>query len=317
MRPGEDLDPARLSAWLQQPILAIEQFPGGHSNLTYLVKTAGAEFVLRRPPLGPLPPKAHDMAREARLLQALAPLFPPAPKVLALCEDAAVLGAPFFLMERRHGAILRDSLPPELAPYTSQFSEAFLATLVQLHSIDVSNFPLGKPEGYLQRQVRGWSERWRRAQTAPLPAIDQAILWLEQNLPPSPPAVLLHHDYKFDNIMLDPADPGRVSALLDWEMATLGDPLSDLGLALTYWNFYPLPGVWTRDELAHQYALRTGRDISRLPYYEVLGVFKLAVILQQIYFRFVRGQTKDERFQIFGAHVERLALQARELIARA
>jgi aminoglycoside phosphotransferase (APT) family kinase protein len=317
MRPGEEIDAARLSAWLGQPVLAIEQFPGGHSNLTYRVRTPDAEFVLRRPPIGPVAPKAHDMARESRVLQALAPVFPPAPRVLGLCEDAAVIGAPFFLMELRHGIVLRAALPPELEPHAGAISEAFLATLVQLHSLDISAFPLGKPDGFLQRQVEGWSGRWRRAQTTVLPGIDEAIVWLERNLPRSPTPVMLHNDYKLDNLMLDAADPGRVTALLDWEMATLGDPLADLGLALTYWNFYPLPGVWPRDRLVQEYALRSGRDVGGLAYYEVLGVFKLAVILQQIYFRFVQGQTRDERFRAFGPVVERLADRCRELMARA
>ncbi len=305
--------------------LTLQQFPGGHSNLTYLVAAAGGEWVLRRPPLGPVAPRAHDMAREYRLLAALHPVFPAAPKPIALCEDQAVLGAPFFLMERRRGAIYRTSAPVELAP---PLSEAFLDTLIELHSLDLEKtglLALGKPEGFLSRQVAGWIDRWRKAADKEIAAIDQVVRWLATSIPESGAPGLIHNDYKLDNLMFTESERPRVAALLDWEMATIGDPLFELGVSLCYWAHAELPeppftcgpGWWSRDQIVERYAARTGRDLSRLPYYEVFGVFKLIVIVQQIYVRWLRGQTQDQRFAGFGAVVEQLARTAARLAERA
>jgi len=298
VRSGEELDVAALARYLGQPV-EIEQFPHGHSNLVYLVRTPEREFVLRKPPLGPVAPKAHDMAREYRVLKAVHPRFPEAPQVFRLCEDPAVIGSTFFLMERRHGFVLRNDLP------TRATTEAFIDCLVRLHAVDVT-IPeiaaLGKPEGFIARQVRGWSDRWQRAKTEDIPEMDRVIRFLQNELPPSGPPAIVHNDYKLDNVMFAPA-MDRIEAVLDWEMATLGDPLADLGLALCYW---PLD----RDEFVLQYAQRTGRDMRHLPYHEILGIFKLAVILQQIYYRYRAGQTKDERFK-------HLNVRVRELIERA
>ncbi len=311
---------------------AVEQFPDGHSNLTYLVKTGGREYVLRRPPVGPVAPKAHDVVREYRVLRAVHPHFPEAPQAVVVCENPAVLGVPFFVMERRKGIVLRERIPeailavPDHAP---RISGAFVDTLVRLHAIDVSAVDLralGKPEGYIERQVRGWADRWQRAQTEEAPVMDQVVRWLATAMPPPLPPSLIHNDYKLDNLMLSSSSPGRVEAVLDWEMATVGDPLSDLGLTLCYWVWATqpevrtpgipaltaAPGWYTRNQLVERYAERTGRDVAQLGYYEVLGVFKLAVILQQIYARFHRGQTQDERFRGFGGRARRLA----ELAAR-
>lgn len=331
VRAGEEIEIAGLSRYLGQPV-EVEQFPGGHSNLTYLVRTPQREYVLRRAPLGPVAPKAHDMAREFAVLSAVAPVFRPAPRVYRLCQDASVIGSTFFLMERRHGIILRTSAPPEITAipgYQAKVSQAFLDCLVSLHSIDVSRQPLaslGKPEGFVERQVRGWAERWARAKTEELPEMDGVIKWLSARLPQPGVPSLVHNDYKLDNLMLRADDPGEVEALLDWEMTTLGDPLADFGLALTYWVHADVPGMerittqpgWaTRDALVQEYALRTGRDMSALPYHEVLGVFKLAVILQQIYFRYFNGQTRDGRFQHFDQAVARLARTAARLVEEA
>ncbi len=313
--------------------IEVEQFPRGHSNLTYLVRAGGREYVLRRPPLGPVAPKAHDVAREYRVLQAVHPHFSEAPEVFLLCEDPSVIGGPFFLMERRRGIVIRDSAPPEFAAipdYPRLVSEAFIDCLVRLHSVDISQdglHSLGRPEGFVERQVRGWAERWTRAQTEELPEMDRVVQWLGQRLPPSDGATLVHNDYKLDNVMLQPTGD-RVEAVLDWEMTTTGDPLADLGLTLCYWTWAaaaqesPLPatpaitaqpGWYTRDQFLHRYALRTGRDVSHIGYHEVLGVFKLAVILQQIFYRFHRGQTKDERFRDFDRRVRGLARVALSL----
>jgi aminoglycoside phosphotransferase (APT) family kinase protein len=329
VREGEQIDPQALAAYLHGRLegvasdVAIRQFPGGHSNLTYLLESGGREWVLRRPPLGPVAPKAHDMAREYQVLCRVHPLFPPAPRAFLLCDDPSVIGAIFFVMERRHGLILRRDLPGQFAAdpdFGRRVSEAFVDCLAALHGVDVSRVMLGKPAGFLQRQVSGWAERWQRAQTETLPQMDQLIAWLVERLPQSPPPTLVHNDYKLDNLMLDAADPGRVEAVLDWEMTTAGDPLVDLGCVLCYWpeagdpparrqalsSITTLPGWFTRAELVERYARLTGRDVSGLGYYEVFGIFKVAVVLQQIYFRYRRGQTRDERFRDFGERVRGL-----------
>lgn len=336
VRHGEELNTEALFEYLKGRMedaeqgLAIEQFPGGHSNLTYLVRIAQREYVLRRAPLGPVPPKAHDMAREYRVLEKVHPVFPAAPKVLLLCEDISVLGSVFFLMERRRGIILRDHVPTRLAHQPDvalRVSQAFLDCLVDLHSIDIRRnelASLGRAEGFLQRQVRGWADRWRAAETETLPEMQSVIECLEDRMPLSGAPVIVHNDYKLDNVMLDPDHPERIEAVLDWEMTTVGDPLADLGLMLCYWRMgsasavnrgadRPIteePGWYTRDELVDRYAAKTGRNLSRIAYYEVLGVFKLAVILQQIYFRYVRGQTQDERFGVFDRRVRALVRTA-------
>lgn len=327
-RPGEELPEAALGAWLAERIpgatgLRVEQFPSGHSNLTYRVVTDAGEFVLRRPPLGPVAPKAHDMVREARVLEALHPHFPAAPRVMAACDDPAVIGAPFFVMERRHGVVVRSGLPAEFAGLpgaAGRISEALIDGLAGLHRIDVHRtglVALGRPEGFLERQLAGWTERWHRAlPTGPVPAMDPVLRWLVEHRPESRAVTVVHQDYKLDNVMLDAADPGRLVAVLDWEMATVGDPLADLGLTLTYWSLpearavagmHDADGWWPRERMVARYAERTGLDLSALPWYEVLGNVKLAVIVQQIYARYAAGQTSDPRFAGMGRMVVALA----------
>ena len=329
IREGEQIDSQALAGYLRGKLdgveqgLTVNQFPGGHSNLTYLVQAGSREYVLRRPPLGPVAPKAHDMAREFTVLRAVHPVFPQAPQAYLLCDDPSVIGAIFFVMERRRGLVLRREIP---APYAGdggfgpRVSQAFVDCLAALHAVDVSRLMLGKPGGFLERQVTGWAERWQRAQTEALPQMDQIIAWLTARLPESPPPTLVHNDFKLDNLMLDAADPGRVEAVLDWEMTTVGDPLVDLGCVLCYWpeagdppvrrdalsSITTRPGWFTRAQLVERYAARTGRDVSRLGYYEVFGIFKVTVVLQQIYFRYRRGQTHDERFRDFGERVRGL-----------
>ena len=342
IRAGEEIDVRALAEYLRGKVegavrdVRVEQCPGGHSNLTYLVRAGDHEYVLRRPPLGPVAPKAHDMAREFRVLEAVHPVFPPAPRVYLLCEDPAVIGATFFLMERRQGAVLRRDMPAEFArdsAFPRKASEGFIDCLSQLHSIDVARQPLaglGRPEGFLERQVRGWTERWLRAKTEEIQGMDSLIAWLSDRLPASARPALVHNDFKLDNIMLDPRNPARVEAVLDWEMATVGDPLVDLGCTLCYWTqagdpemrggslsgITAMPGWYTRAELVRRYAEKAGRDVSGLGYYEVFGLFKLGVILQQIYFRYIRGQTRDERFSDFHLRVRGLMRAAVELAER-
>ena len=344
VRAEEQLDLPALSAYLERESfsrgrkISVEQFPGGHSNLTYLLTLDGADdYVLRRPPLGPVAPKAHDMVREYRLLCAVHPVFPPAPEPALLCEDIAVIGAPFYLMERRRGLVVRRENPPEIGDDVGlrrRIGEALLDTLVQLHAVDASRQPvsaIGKPAGFLQRQLSGWFGRWQRSRTRDLPAMDRLMEWLSARLPASTEAALLHNDYKLDNVMLDPADPARLVAVLDWEMSALGDPLVDLGILLCYWpeaNDPPerresispvtaMPGWPTRAELVERYAARTGRDVSRIDYYQIFAIFKVAVVLQQIYHRYHLGQTSDPRFAAMEERVLGLVQVATEMMERA
>ena len=336
IRAGEELNLETLSLYLQDKIegggeLTIEQFPGGHSNLTYLLRTPVREYVLRRGPLGPVAPKAHDMAREYGVLSILHSLFRPAPRAYHLCQDTSIIGAVFVIMERRHGIVIRDHIPAQLAAfpdYPRRVSKGFVNCLVELHSIDIGKhglIQLGKPEGFLERQVRGWFDRWQRAKTQESADMDRLIVWLTDHLPKSPEPTIVHNDFKLDNVMLNLEDPGRVEAVLDWEMATVGDPLADLGLILCYWaqpsspgSTTPAitsePGWYTRHELVERYAKMTGRDVSRISYYEIFAIFKLAVVVQQIYYRFYRGQTQDERFRHFDQRVHNLIRQATALI---
>jgi aminoglycoside phosphotransferase (APT) family kinase protein len=349
VRQGEQVDWDRLFAWLRESLPSstiprldltlpaeIAQFPGGHSNLTYLIRFGDVDIVIRRPPLGPVPPTAHDMAREFRWLSAMHGVFPMAPRPYALCEDTSVIGSVFYAMERRRGIVVRAEEPPELADKPSArraLSGAMIDTLAQLHAIDVAASGLsglGKPAGFVERQVRGWSERWQRSHTTPVPEMDALSEWLRTHLPPDParPSVV-HGDFKLDNVMLDPLDVGRIVAVFDWEMSALGDPLVDMGILLAYWapTAPPLqrdalttvthrPGYFHRDEIVERYAAQSGRDVSGIRYYEIFARFKIAVVIQQIYFRYVHGQTTDARFATFGERVAFLARQATGLLER-
>ncbi|MFN7931327.1 MAG: phosphotransferase family protein [Blastocatellia bacterium] len=337
MRAGEELPEETLSNYLRahlptditsgQP-LTLAQFPGGHSNLTYLVQFGEKEFVLRRPPVGPVAPTAHDMPREYRMLAAINPVFPLAPKPFLLCEDTSIIGVPFYLMERRRGIVVRRDVPPEIGADLAlrrRVSESLVDTLADLHAVDIEKnnlSHLGKPAGFVARQVKGWSDRWARAKTNDVPEMELLVQWLQQQLPPDPVRpTLLHNDYKLDNVILDARDPAKLVAILDWEMCALGDPLVDLGLLLCYWSqkgdsearreaisgVTVLPGWISRAEIVERYAERTGADVSNIVFYEVLALFKLTVVIQQIYYRFHVGQTNDERFVEFGKRVAGMA----------
>jgi aminoglycoside phosphotransferase (APT) family kinase protein len=343
VRPGEELDWPRLVDWLRERLPScgipaldvsrapdVRQFPGGHSNLTYLLRFGGADVVVRRPPLGPVAPRAHDMAREFRWLAAMHRVFPLAPRPYLLCEDTGVIGTVFYAMERRAGIVVRAQEPPELADRPDArrlLSASLVDTLATLHAIDVVGADvvrLGKPSGFVERQVRGWTDRWHGSKTSPLPEMDALAEWLIARLPPDadPPAVV-HGDFKLDNVMLDPADISRIVAVFDWEMSAVGDPLVDLGILLAYWapttpfdgrdaltTVTHRPGYYTRDEILERYSGRSTRDLSNIRYYEVFALFKIAVVIQQIYFRWARGQTTDPRFASFDARVAHLARQA-------
>ena len=322
VRAGEELPIPALESFLLRNFpadagaLKIEQFPSGHSNLTYRIRLGDREVVLRRPPFGSRVKSAHDMAREYRVLSKLHAAFPAAPRVLLYCEDTSILGASFYLMEPIHGIILRRDPPPGMNfnPETARgLSEAFVDNLARLHALDyeaIGLSDLGKPQGYLDRQVRGWTERYYASKTHDYAEADQITAWLREHLPISTGAALIHNDYKYDNLVLDPGQITRVIGVLDWEMCTIGDPLSDLGTSLAYWvdakdpdelqavRWSPstYPGSFARAQIVERYAKKTDRDVSSMPYYLAFGRFKVAVILQQIYYRYAHGLTKDARF---------------------
>jgi aminoglycoside phosphotransferase (APT) family kinase protein len=341
VRPGEELPLDSLQGYLRTQFpdldgpLTVEQFPSGHSNLTYLLHLGNGEFVLRREPFENPVKSAHDMGREYRVLSKLSLAYPPAPRPVLFCDDPSVLGVPFYLMERRRGLILRSQTPPDIAidpPLARRLSESLIDNLAKLHALDVQQIglgDLGRPEGYTTRQVSGWSDRWTKARTGELPVMEQVARWLTERVPEPAGAVLIHNDYKYDNLVLDPQDPSRIVAVLDWEMATVGCPLMDLGTTLGYWveagdpsalrrsamGPTALPGNLTRRELVERYVSETGRDVSGILFHYVFGLFKIGVIVQQIYARYVRGHTRDPRFASLDRLVSVLAEQAERSIA--
>ncbi len=326
VRQGEELDTAKLGAYLSAHVpdldgpVAIEQFPAGHSNLTYLLRVGDRELVLRRPPFGAKIKTAHDMGREYHILSHVSDVYPQAPRPLLYCQDEAVLGAPFYVMERLEGIILRAFVPKglEIVPSLMQsLSENFVYNLVEIHGIDYEAAglgDLGRPAGYVRRQIEGWTTRYHNARTDDVPDVERCAAWLAENMPPEVGASLIHNDYKYDNLVLDPRDLPRIIGVLDWEMATIGDPLMDLGTTLGYWVdpddpeelqnlsfcLTMLPGNLNRRELAQRYAERSGHDPSNILFYYVYGLFKIIVIIQQIYARYKAGLTKDQRFAIMG-----------------
>ena len=320
VRPGEELPAERVEAYLRARLpdlagpLAVEQFPGGFSNLTYLLQFGDRQLVLRRPPFGANIRGGHDMGREFRILSGLITAYSKVPRPLLACGDPEVIGAPFYFMERVTGVIIRNRVPPhiDLSPDVMQrLCLSLIDTFVELHAIDYAAAGLGeigKPAGYVARQVGGWTTRYANARTDDIPEIEQVAAWLVAHLPPASDATLIHNDYKYDNVVLDPRDLSRIVAVLDWEMATLGDPLTDLGTTLAYWmeegdpaplrlfGVTSLPGNLDRRRWVARYAERSGRDVSNVLFYFVYGLFKNAVIVQQIYARYRKGATQDQRF---------------------
>jgi aminoglycoside phosphotransferase (APT) family kinase protein len=321
-RAGEELDLGKLEPFLRSRFpgeadgISIQQFLSGHSNLTYSIVLGDREMVLRRPPFGTKVKSAHDMGREFRVLSKLHDAYPLAPAVLLYCDDETIIGAPFYLMERLRGIIIRRDPPPALefsAATARQLSEAFVENLARLHALDYAAIGLGdigKPEGYLQRQVSGWIERYAGSKTHDFPEVEPIATWIEQHMPPVGKATLIHNDYKYDNIVLNPEKPTEIIGVLDWEMSTIGDPLTDLGTTLAYWidpndpeelqqiRWGPstFDGSLRRAGLVETYARATGRDVSHMPFYMAFARFKVAVIAQQIYYRYHHGLTRDLRF---------------------
>ncbi len=352
VRAGEELDIAGLQPFLQEHFrqsgpISVKQFPSGHSNLTYLIRVGDErlgkrDLVLRRPPFGSKVKSAHDMAREYRVLSKLHNAYHPAPNAVLYCDDLSILNSPFYLMEPIRGLILRRD-PPAGVLFPSatarQLSEAFIDNLVRLHRVDYAAIglaDLGKPQGYLERQVKGWIERYHNSKTHDLPEVERISAWLIAHMPISHDTALIHNDYKYDNIVLDPKDftngpatvgppkigPKTIVGVLDWEMCTLGDPLTDLGTALAYWTdpqdpeeFHEirsapttLPGTLTRAQLVDRYAAATGRNVSAMNFYLTFARFKVAVIIQQIYYRYAHGLTQDARFAELPKRIHTLLL---------
>jgi aminoglycoside phosphotransferase (APT) family kinase protein len=340
VRTGEQLDWSLIERYLRTHIPAIgtgtilvRQFPSGASNLTYLVRIGDWEGVLRRPPFGPIPPKAHDMQRESSLLQRVHPVFPLAPAIYVFCDDLSVMGVPFYIMERRTGFVLDSSFPPGVAPtpeLCERISTSVVDTLVKIHAIDWQAAGLaefGHPASFLERQVKSWTERYTRAQTDTIPQVEPLMRWLLEHTPASAVPTLIHNDLKLNNMLMHAQDLAQPVAVLDWEMATIGDPLFDLAITLGYWiqaddpadlrallpTVTTLPGFISRAQFMHRYSVQSGRDLSSMHFYMTFAYFKLAVILQQIYIRWKRGQTHDPRFAIFGSHIRTLINHAAAL----
>ncbi|MDY0220523.1 MAG: phosphotransferase family protein [Desulfobacterium sp.] len=339
VREGEAIDLKRVRLFLDEALpdlageITIRQFPSGFSNLTYQIKVGDKELVLRRPPVGAKIKSAHDMGREFRILTALHPVFPLCPRPLAFSEDTSIIGCPFYIMERIKGIILRKELPEDLS-LTPEKARELCINLVSLqadlHGIDVKSAGLeflGKPQGYVERQVKGWQERYRSARTPDAPDFEGVMTWLNDKMQPDTDhPTLVHNDYKFDNVVLDPQNPTRIIGVLDWEMATYGDPLMDLGNSLAYWidrtdpeecqlmrqSPTHIPGALTRRDIIDLYGEITGRSTAAFDFYLCFGIFRLAVIAQQIYQRYYKGITKDRRFaMLIGAVqiLERTALR--------
>jgi len=341
-RPGEELDADAVGRYLEGKIPGAQgtpeiwQFPGGHANLTYLVAYPSARYVLRRPPHGDIPASAHDMGREYRVLSVLYKGFAPAPRAFLYCEDKTVVGAAFFIMERKDGVVVRREVPERFGggkdpAANRKLSTVMMDTLADFHAVDyraVGLEALGKPDGFLARQVSGWTARWERAKTKDLQVARDVVAWLESHMPASPVPTLVHNDWRLDNMAVRADDPGTAAAVYDWDMCTLGDPLTDLGTLMSVWyeageTFAFLssmpsqaPGFMTRAEAIERYGQRSGRDVSQMPYYYVFGLFKMAVVVQQLYFRWHQGQTKDDRMSGGEAVAQGMIELAAENIAR-
>lgn len=334
VRKGEEIDLQRLEEFLRSSIeglpegeLEIRQFGAGHSNLTYALKIGGWEGVLRKPPLGPVAPKAHDMEREFKILQSLAPIFPAAPKPFVFSEETSITGSPFFIMERRYGVVLDTEFPSgteATAELGRKISEKMVDTLVELHAIDYKKTALAdmaKPEGFMERQVNGWIGRYERSKTDDIEEVEALKKWMLTNLPESQEPSIIHYDFKLNNALFG-EDYTEITGLFDWEMTTVGNPLADLGAAMSYWIQADDPellkkgmgkppvtvneGFYTREEFIRSYAEKSGRDVTQIDFYLTFAYFKLAVIVQQIYFRYKNGQTQDPRFANFDRFVKSL-----------
>ncbi len=338
VRSDEQFDEIKLAAYLTGRLPgathppSVRQFGGGAANLTYLLDFGTHQYVLRRPPLGPVARSAHDMAREYKVLSVLHQSFPYAPQAFLYCDDPTVLDADFFVMERKQGVVVRKSMPQKFASMpdaSRRMSAALVDALAEFHAVDYHALglgDLGEPDGFIARQIEGWYQRFNAAKTEEVADMDAAYRWLKSNQPATSAHSLVHNDYKLDNIMFDVSNPGKVVAIFDWDMCTLGDPLNDLGALLSYWTDPTDPpyfrsmammpihaGFMTRNELVQRYASKSGRSVHNINFYHALGLFRLTVIIAQIYIRYHRGQTQDQRFAAFGRMIPLMARAAFEI----
>lgn len=347
VRAEDAFDVAAVTQWLQDNAIdssgvegepAVQQFSGGASNLTYLLSYPQRDVILRRPPHGTKPKGAHDMGREFRIQQALAPVFPLVPTMVGHCADETVIGSEFYVMDRLDGLILRKDMPAGVGlddpAERDRLCSNAIDPLVALHSADLDASglrELDRGPGYVERQVGGWIERYRRARTDDVGDFAEVMAWLEAHQPAEQPHTMIHNDFRFDNLVLDREDPTRIVGVLDWELATVGDPLMDVGSALAYWaqaddprdvlNIRLQPtnadGMWTRERVWTAYAERRGISVSEQDrrFYELFGTFRLAGIAQQIYYRFFHGQTTNPKAQFMGIVVHVLDARCKELLA--
>jgi aminoglycoside phosphotransferase (APT) family kinase protein len=342
VRGGEELDIARIDAYLKSHIAGLQgqpevtQFPGGASNLTYRLQYGNRDLILRRPPFGHKAKSAHDMGREAKVMSGLKPVYPWVPNVLAFCQDSTVMDSDFYVMDRLVGIIPRQNLPKDLnfsPEQTRKLCLNVIDKLVELHKVDPAAAglsELGKGDGYVRRQIEGWSQRFRAARTDDVTDFEAVMTWLGAKQPEREVATcIIHNDFRFDNVVLNPANPFEVIGVLDWEMATLGDPLMDLGNSLAYWvqadddEFFKMTrrqptnaaGMLTRREVIDYYGERTGWAVNNFDFYTIYGLFRLAVIVQQIYRRYKEGATRNPQFATFGALVNYLDQRCQKLIA--
>jgi aminoglycoside phosphotransferase (APT) family kinase protein len=320
-RVGEELDAGRLQTYLRQNLpgfdqeISIQQFPSGYSNLTYCIKAGAQEYVLRRPPFGANIKSAHDMEREYLVLTKLREAgYHKVPQTIHLCMDLSVMGCPFYLMNRVEGVILRNRLPKGISMSEDSFqslSKAAIHQLVDLHKINIHTTgleTLGKPDGYVNRQVEGWIKRYANSQTDEITSMNEVAEWMQQNEPTNSLTTFIHNDFKYDNLVLNPENLSEIIAVLDWEMATVGDPLMDVGTTLAYWaeandadylkpfSLTWMPGNLTRSEVVNYYQEQRGTPVNNIVFYYAFGAFKVGVICQQIYYRYKQGLTKDSRF---------------------
>lgn len=342
VRKGEELDVEAVDAVLKSAVPGVDGFPkvaqysSGASNLTYALDYPDRRMVLRRPPFGTIPKSGHDMHREYRIMTALKPVFPAVPQTLYYTDDKDIIGAEFYVMDRVEGHLIHTQIPSEWNWSEKEgraLCETFFENLVKLHQVDYKAIGLGdfgRPEGYVTRQILGWNKRWGKAWTEDVDKFDDVCQWLEDNMPKEETgAAILHGDYRIDNCILDLEDPTKIVATLDWEISALGDPLMDLGNTLSYWIHADDPplmqmmirqpstakGMMTRQEILDFYAARTGADVSNFQFYYVYGIWRLAVIIQQIYYRYYHGQTDNPKFKPYGQMTQALGELARQKIA--
>lgn len=343
VRPGEDQPWDRLEAYLREHVpgitgeFVVKQFPNGSANLTYFVSIGETQMVVRRPPFGTLAPGAHDMRREFRAVSGLSTVFDRVAKGYAFCDDHSVIGSDFLVVEYRSGVVVWDHVPASMAQFDNaggRIGNAVVDTLADLHLVDPAAAglgDLGRPVGFVTRQVTGWRKRWSLVDEGRVPLMAVVGDRLEAGIPAESAQVsVLHNDYKIDNCQFDPTNPDRVKTIFDWDMATIGDPLADLGTLLNYWpdpgdidGARPLHvvglekmGLPSRAEIVQRYAARTGFDVSGIAWYEAFATWKTAVVLEQLYQRWVRGESTDPRMADRGQPVARMAARAEELLDR-